>query len=231
MRNYMSLERLLGDWKLIAVSVGIGVIVAVATLAVLQLARAIDVPFATVGKDIVNAAIPLVVTILGFSALVILGWALRNQFMLRAREIEHLEALAEADAVRRQGEYAQTIQLRLSGDFGDSDEERRALIEELATATERYYVVLGGYIRARPEIARIERDAIVTYLAEADAELRRMRAPGYEPSVEISQEPLQDTPLSLPASNDARDNDNSRALEDGANSVSDASPAQEQRLP
>ena len=58
-----------------------------------------------------------------------------------------------------------------------------------------------------------------------------MHAPGYEPSVEISQEPLQDTPLSLSASNDARDNDNSRALEDGANSASDASPAQEQRLP
>ena len=230
MRNYVSLERLLGDWKLIALSAGIGVIVTVATLAVLQLARAIDVPFATVGKDIVNAAIPLVVTIIAFSALVILMWALRNQFMLRAREIEHLEALAEADAVRRQGEYAQTIQLRLSGDFGDSDEERRALVEELATATERYYVVLGGYIRARPEIARIERDSIVTYLAEADAELRRMRGPGYEPTPDVPQEPLQDAPLSLPASNDARDSENSYALEDGANGASDASPVQEQRL-
>ena len=178
LRNAQSFETFLGDWRLIVLGVGLLGIFIAAIVSALQLLGGIEVPFAATWKDVIAGVIPLIVTVIAFSTLGILAWALRSQFKLRTREIEHEDALAEADVVRRQGEFIQAIRLRLAGDFGDTDAETQGVAEELETATERYYTVLRGFIRARPDIARIERDAIVAYLAEADAELRGMRAAG-----------------------------------------------------
>lgn len=153
------------------------VLVLVSTLVgVLHLTGLITIPFTDIGDAIVTGFIPVSITVIAFSALVILALTLRNQAELRNRELEHEEFAAEVDAVRRQGELVNAIRLRLSADTEDSEEERQELAEELVTAAERYHTVLRGFIRARPEIARIERDAIASYLAEAEAELRRLRA-------------------------------------------------------
>ena len=227
LRNAQSLETLLGDWRLIALGVGLlGIFIAVIVSA-LQLIGAIEVPFAATWKDVIAGFIPLVVTVIAFSTLVILVWALRSQFNLRAREIEHEAALVEADVVRRQGELAQAIRFRLAGDFGDTEAERRALAEELETATERYHTVLRGFIRARPDIARIERDAIVAYLAEADAELRRMNAPGYESLPETTQELPRNLSSPSPADEESLDSNGAYAPADIPDGAPDAPPARQ----
>ncbi len=155
------------------------VVVLISTiLGILHLAGLITIPFSDIGSGIVAGFIPLAVTVVAFAALIILALTLRNQAELRNRELDYEEAAAEVDAVRRQGELVNAIRLRLSADTGDSEEERQELAAELVTAAERYHTVLRGFIRARPEIARIERDAIASYLAEAEAELRRLRADG-----------------------------------------------------
>ena len=155
------------------------VVVLISTiLGILHLIGLITIPFSDIGSGIVTGFIPIAITIVAFTALVILVLTLRNQAELRNRELEYQETAAEVDAVRRQGELVNAIRLRLSADTGDSEEERQELAAELVTAAERYHTVLRGFIRARPEIARIERDAIASYLAEAEAELRRLRADG-----------------------------------------------------
>ncbi len=158
--------------------VGIALVLVSTILGVLHLTGLITIPFTDIGEAIVMGFIPVVITIIAFSALVILALTLRNQAELRNRELDHEEAVAEVDAVRRQGELVNAIRLRLSADTGDSEEEREELAAELVTAAERYHTVLRGFIRARPEIARLERDAIASYLAEAEAEVRRLRADG-----------------------------------------------------
>jgi len=155
---------------------GIVLVIISTVLGILHLTGLITIPFTDIGDAIVKGFIPVAITVIAFSALVILALTLRNQAELRNRELEHEEFAAEVDAVRRQGELVNAIRLRLSADTGDSEEERQELAEELLTAAERYHTVLRGFIRARPEIARIERDAIASYLAEAEAELRRLRA-------------------------------------------------------
>ena len=155
------------------------VVVLISTiLGILHLAGLITIPFSDIGSGIVAGFIPMAITVIAFAALIILALTLRNQAELRNRELDYEEAAAEVDAVRRQGELVNAIRLRLSADTGDSEEERQELAAELVTAAERYHTVLRGFIRARPEIARIERDAIASYLAEAEAELRRLRADG-----------------------------------------------------
>ena len=160
--------------KTLAVSIVVVVISTV--LGILHLFGLITIPFSDIGSGIVTGFIPVAITLVAFTALVILVLTLRNQAELRNRELEYEEAAAEVDAVRRQGELVNAIRLRLSADTEDSEEERQELAAELVTAAERYHTVLRGFIRARPEIARIERDAIASYLAEAEAELRRLRA-------------------------------------------------------
>ena len=228
LRNAKSLETFLGDWRLITLGVSLLVLFIAAIVSALQLIGAIEVPFAATWKDVIAGFIPLVLTVIAFSALGILVWALRNQFRLRTQEIEHEAVLVEADMVRRQGELAQAIRLRLAGDFGDTEAERRALAEELETATERYHTILRAYIRARPDIARIERDAIVAYLAEADAQLRRMNAPGYESPPETTQELPRE--LSSPpstAGEDALDNNGAYAPGNIPDGAPDAPPARQ----
>ena len=155
------------------------VVVLISTIiGILHLAGLITIPFSDIGSGIVAGFIPMAITVIAFTALIILALTLRNQAELRNRELDYEEAAAEVDAVRRQGELVNAIRLRLSADTGDSEEERQELAAELVTAAERYHTVLRGFIRARPEIARIERDAIASYLAEAEAELRRLRADG-----------------------------------------------------
>lgn len=158
--------------------VSIVVVLISAILGILHLAGAITIPFSDIGSGIAAGFIPMAITVIAFAALIILALTLRNQAELRNRELEYEEAAAEVDAVRRQGELVNAIRLRLSTDTGDSEEERQELAAELVTAAERYHTVLRGFIRARPEIARIERDAIASYLTEAEAELRRLRADG-----------------------------------------------------
>lgn len=181
--------------KTLAVSI---VLVLTSTiLGILHLTGVITIPFSDIGDAIVTGFIPVVITIVAFAALVILALTLRNQAELRNRELEHEEAAAEVDAVRRQGELVNAIRLRLSVDTGDSEEERQDLAAELVTAAERYYTVLRGFIRARPEIARLERDAIASYLAEAEAEVRRLRADGsaaFEDIPIVSPFALPDSP-------------------------------------
>ena len=177
-------------------AVGIALVLVSTVLGVLHLTGLITIPFTDIGDAIVTGFIPVVITIIAFAALVILALTLRNQAELRNRELEHEEAAAEVDAVRRQGELVNAIRLRLSVDTGESEEEREDLAAELVTAAERYYTVLRGFIRARPEIARIERDAIASYLAEAEAELRRLRADG---SAAFEDIPIV-SPFALPAS-------------------------------
>ncbi len=157
---------------------GILVVLISTIFGILHLFGLITIPFSDIGSGIVTGFIPVVITIVAFAALVILALTLRSQADLRSRELEYEEAAAEVDAVRRQGELVNAIRLRLSADTGDSEEERQELAAELVTAAERYHTVLRGFIRARPDIARIERDAIASYLAEAEAELRRLRADG-----------------------------------------------------
>ena len=155
------------------------VVVLISTIiGILHLTGLITIPFSDIGSGIVAGFIPMAITVVAFAALIILALTLRNQAELRNRELDYEEAAAEVDAVRRQGELVNAIRLRLSADTGDSEEERQELAAELVTAAERYHTVLRGFIRARPEIARIERDAIASYLAEAEAELRRLRADG-----------------------------------------------------
>lgn len=158
--------------------VSIALVLISTILGILHLTGVITIPFSDIGNAIVTGFIPVVITIVAFAALVILALTLRNQAELRNRELDYEEAVAEIDAVRRQGELVNAIRLRLSVDTGDSEEERQDLAAELVTAAERYHTVLRGFIRARPEIARIERDAIASYLAEAEAEVRRLRADG-----------------------------------------------------
>ncbi len=162
--------------KTLAVSIALVLISAI--LGILHLTGLITIPFADIGDAIVTGFIPVAITVIAFAALVILAFTLRSQAELRNRELDYEEAIAEVDAVRRQGELVNAIRLRLSADTGDSEEERQELAAELVTAAERYHTVLRGFIRARPEIARIERDAIASYLAEAEAEVRRLRADG-----------------------------------------------------
>ena len=162
--------------KTLAVSIAVVLISTI--FGILHLVGLITIPFSDIGSGIVTGFIPVAITLVAFTALVILVLTLRNQAELRHRELEYEEAAAEVDAVRRQGELVNAIRLRLSADTEDSEEERQELAAELVTAAERYHTVLRGFIRARPEIARIERDAIASYLAEAEAELRRLRADG-----------------------------------------------------
>ena len=162
--------------KTLAVSIAVVLISTI--FCILHLVGLITIPFSDIGSGIVTGFIPVAITLIAFTALVILVLTLRNQAELRNRELEYEEAAAEVDAVRRQGELVNAIRLRLSADTEDSEEERQELAAELVTAAERYHTVLRGFIRARPEIARIERDAIASYLAEAEAELRRLRADG-----------------------------------------------------
>lgn len=162
--------------KTLAVSIALVLISAIA--GILHLAGVVTIPFTDIGDAILTGFIPVVITIVAFAALVIMALTLRNEAELRNRELDYKEAAAEVDAVRRQGELVNAIRQRLSADTGDSEEERQELATELVTAAERYYTVLRGFIRARPEIARLERDAIASYLAEAEVELRRLRADG-----------------------------------------------------
>ena len=162
--------------KILAVSIAVVLISTI--FGILHLVGLITIPFSDIGSGIVMGFIPVAITLVAFTALVILVLTLRNQAELRNRELEYEEAAAEVDAVRRQGELVNAIRLRLSADTEDSEEERQELAAELVTAAERYHTVLRGFIRARPEIARIERDAIASYLAEAEAELRRLRVDG-----------------------------------------------------
>ncbi len=181
--------------KTLAVSIALVLISTI--LGILHLTGVITIPFADIGDAIVTGFVPVVITIVAFAALVILALTLRNQAELRNRELEHEEAAAEVDAVRRQGELVNAIRLRLSVDTGDSEEERQDLAAELVTAAERYYTVLRGFIRARPEIARLGRDAIASYLAEAEAEVRRLRADGsaaFEDIPIVSPFALPDSP-------------------------------------
>ncbi|MYD36131.1 MAG: oligoendopeptidase F family protein [Dehalococcoidia bacterium] len=178
-------------------AVSIALVLISLSVGVLHLTGVITIPFSDIGEAIVTGFIPVVITIVAFSALVILALTLRNQAEVRNRELDYLEAAAEIDAVRRQGELVNAIRLRLSVDTGDSEEERQDLAEELVTAAERYYTVLRGFIRARPEIARIEREAIASYLAEAEAEVRRLRADGsaaFEDIPIVSPFALSDSP-------------------------------------
>ncbi len=175
---------------------GIVLVLISTILGTLHLIGVITIPFADIGSGIVTGFIPVAVTTLAFTALVILTLTLRSQAELRNRELERQAADAEADAVRRQGELVNAIRLRLSVDTGDSEEEREELAAELVTAAERYHTVLRGFLRARPEIARLERDAIASYLAEAEAEIRRLRADG---SVEFEDIPIV-PPFAIPDS-------------------------------
>ncbi len=180
---------------------GIVLVLISTILGILHLIGLITIPFSDIGSGIVTGFIPVAITIVAFTALIILVLTLRNQAELRNRELEYLEAAAEVDAVRRQGELVNAIRLRLSADTGDSEEERQELAAELVTAAERYHTVLRGFIRARPEIARVERDAIASYLAEAEAELRRLRADGsaaFEDIPIISPFAVPDSPSQEP---------------------------------
>ena len=196
LRTLLNPETLLSEWRLLALAIGIVLILIATILGLLHLFGVITIPFATIGNGIVTGFIPMVITLIAFAALIILALTLRSQTELRNRELDHEAAVAEADAVQRQGELVNAIRLRLSGDFGDSEEERRELAAELVTAAERYHTVLRGFIRARPEIARIERDAIASYMAEAEAELRRLRVDGSDAFEDI---PIT-SPFALPNS-------------------------------
>ena len=169
---------LLREWRLLTIAVGVLLVIAAIILGILHLIGLIAIPFSDVGSAIVDGFIPIIITVIAFAALIILALTLRSQADLRHRELDMEQAAWEADAVQRQGELVNAIRLRLSVNAGDSEEERQELAAELVTATERYYTVLRGFIRARPEIARIERDAIASYLAEAEAELKRLRRDG-----------------------------------------------------
>lgn len=175
---------------------GIVVVLMSTIVGILHLFGLITIPFSDIGSGIVTGFIPMAITIIAFAALVILVLTLRSQAELRHRELDYLETAAEVDAVRRQGELVNAIRLRLSADTGESEEERQELAAELVTAAERYHTVLRGFIRARPEIARVERDAIASYLAEAEAELRRLRADG---SAAFEDVPIV-SPFALPDS-------------------------------
>lgn len=191
------------------------VVVLISTiLGILHLFGVITIPFSDIGSGIVAGFIPMAITIIAFAALVILALTLRRQAELRNRELDYEEAAAEVDAVRRQGELVNAIRLRLSADTEDSEEERQELAAELVTAAERYHTVLRGFIRARPDIARIERDAIASYLAEAEAEIRRLRADGsaaFEDIPIVSPFAVPDSPSqeSAPFDSDAESSGNS----------------------
>ena len=174
LRALLDPQTLLNDRRLTVLAAAIALVVISIILGILHLFGVISIPFAAIG----GALIPMAVTLIAFAALVILTVTLRGEMDTRRRELDQAAAAAEKDAIQRQGELVNAIRLRLSADAGDSEEERRELAAELVTAAERYHTVLRGYIRARPEIARIERDAIASYLAEAEAETRRLRADG-----------------------------------------------------
>ncbi len=174
LRALLHFETLLSEWRLLTLAGGIVLILIAAILGLLHVFGVIVIPLGTIGSAILTGFIPLVITLIAFSTLIILALTLRSQAELHNRELDIEASAAEVDSVRRQGELVNAIRLRLSGEFGDSEEERRALQAELATAAERYHTLLRGFIRARPEIARIERDAIASYLAEAEAQLRRL---------------------------------------------------------
>lgn len=178
LRALLNTETLLSEWRLLTLAGGMILVLISVILGIAHLLGLITIPLSTIGSGIVAGFIPMVITIIAFAALVILALTLRSQTELQNRELDHREAAAEADAVRRQGELVNAIRLRLSADAADSEEERQELAAELVTAAQRYHTVLRGFIRARPEIARLERDAIASYLAEADAALRRLRADG-----------------------------------------------------
>lgn len=196
LRALLNTETLLSEWRLLTLAGSILMVLISTILGILHLVGLITIPFATIGEGIVAGFIPMVITIIAFAALVILALTLRNEAELRNRELDHQDTAAESDAVRRQGELVNAIRLRLSANTGGSEEERRELAAELVTAAERYHTVLRGFIRARPEIARIERDAIAAYLAEAEAEVRRLRADG---SIAFEDIPIA-SPFAVPDS-------------------------------
>ena len=204
-------EALLREWRLLTLAGGIVVIVIAVVLGILHLAGVITLPLSALGQAIVRGFIPLVITLIAFTSLLILSRALRSQTELRNRELDHQSSLAEADAVRRQGELVNAIRLRLAGDYGDSEEERQELATELVVAVERYHAIVSGFIRARPEIARLERDAIASYLAEARAELRRLRIEEQDPLSRVAPpaplSPDRDAPLRFGPEHDPFDDD------------------------
>ena len=201
LRSLLNPESLLGEWRILTLAAAILLILTSTILAILHLTGLITIPFSTIGSGIAAAFIPMAVTVIAFAALVILALTLRSQAELRNRELDQQAAAAEADAVQRQGELVNAIRLRLSAAAGDSEEERQTLAAELVVAAERYHAVLRGFLRARPEIARIERDAIACYLAEAETELRRLRADGstaFEDIPIVSPFAVQDAPPQAP---------------------------------
>ncbi len=200
-RALLNPESLLGEWRILTLAAAIVLILTSTILAILHLTGLITIPFSTIGSGIAAGFIPMAVTVIAFAALVILALTLRSQAELRNRELDQQAAAAEADAVKRQGELVNAIRLRLSAAAGDSEEERQTLAAELVVAAERYHAVLRGFLRARPEIARIERDAIASYLAEAETELRRLRADGstaFEDIPIVSPFAVQDAPPQAP---------------------------------
>ncbi len=217
LRAFLHPKALSRDWRALSVVLAAVIVILALFLGVLHLLGVITIPFTDIGNGIATGFVPIVVTVVAFAALALLTQALRAQAELRSRELDLQRVAVEADAVRRQGELVNAIRLRLSMIEGSSEEERQELAAELTTATQRYVSVLRGFIRSRPEIARLERDAIASYLAEAEGELRRLRVDSSAAFDDILLTPAFDpaeTPLRLPNPFDDAPSPNGSAVDD-----------------
>ena len=91
-----------------------------------------------------------------------------HEHQLRSRQ-------SEIDLVRLQGDLVASLRERHEHAVGQaSPEDLERLRSDLGDSADRYQAMLRGILKARPELADVERRAIGAYLDEAAGELRRL---------------------------------------------------------
>ena len=160
----------------------VALLVAIGSLWVLGV---ISVPVAQI-RTFVNDATSIVVAVVmeAIPFAVIIGvlllstWALRRHFALRTRDLDLRSQGNDIEMARLQGDLVVSLRLHLQQITPEHPDEAAQIRLELNDAIERYQAVLLGILRGRPELARVEREAIASYLAEAEAEFKRLNVTG-----------------------------------------------------
>jgi signal transduction histidine kinase len=119
-----------------------------------------------------------VVTVIATSGVILVGllaWIAYQFLTMHDRDHQLRARQNEIDLVRLQGDLVAVLKDRYERAVGRaSPEEVNRLQVEFNDATERYQAILGGLLKARTELADVERIAIGALLDEAANELQRM---------------------------------------------------------
>jgi hypothetical protein len=156
--------------------IGSGLVMLVAAALVLLLAAGLTPPFVATGLNrimiVVTTFLPYLIAVL---ALAVTALAVREYLRLHRRELALKGVENDVELAWLQGEMVATLRLRAAQAYSqDREEEHAVLIDQLELANNRYQAILEGILRARPDLAHTEREAISAYLDQAEAELQRM---------------------------------------------------------